>query len=217
MDFPTKSSHARLPVSLLNIFENLYHYSEKRIYKILKIDYESLFRASIHKILPRGFWFSVEFPTDASDYGWNEFCSRDILQSRIKYRYSIDISSDAKILVLNTAEKVEEFVKIYAYQDQEDSYQQIQEIVLRRKKSMESKFHPKYHEFYLLNQRNELDPIKIDWIKVYHDFQGIIMAPYQWQLRYAWMWYFNLDVASGCVWDVSTIQSFKRVEKKGRM
>lgn len=197
-----------------NGLENLYHYSQNKIYKILKIDYESLFRASKHKILPRGFWFSVEFP---GDYGWNDFCSNDAMDYRIKYRYSLQVSSDAKILILNTAGKVEEFIKIYGYQDQDqEKDQKNQEIVLRRKKSMESKFHPKYHEFHLLNHRNELDPINIDWIKVYHDFQGIIMAPYQWHLRYAWMWYFNLDVDSGCVWDVSTIQSFKRVEKKGK-
>ncbi len=48
----------------------------------------------------------------------------------------------------------------------------------------------------------------IDWVKVREKFSGIIITPYQWNLRLdrRTRWYYSWDCASACVWDLSTVE-----------
>lgn len=48
----------------------------------------------------------------------------------------------------------------------------------------------------------------IDWSRVANHYQGIIIAPYQWECRLHrdHMWYYGWDCASGCIWDASAIE-----------
>ena len=46
----------------------------------------------------------------------------------------------------------------------------------------------------------------IDWREVAKDYKGIIIAPYQWSLRLSERWYYLWDCASGCFWDISSIE-----------
>ena len=41
---------------------------------------------------------------------------------------------------------------------------------------------------------------EIDWTRVWKEWDGIEIAPYQWSLRFNLHWYYSWDVASGCVW-----------------
>jgi hypothetical protein len=49
----------------------------------------------------------------------------------------------------------------------------------------------------------------INWASVASDYPGIIIAPYQWDLRMDWrtFWYYTWDCASGCIWDADAIES----------
>ena len=49
----------------------------------------------------------------------------------------------------------------------------------------------------------------IDWSRVAREYNGIIIAPYQWERRFASHvnWYYTWDCASGCVWDAYAIAS----------
>lgn len=49
----------------------------------------------------------------------------------------------------------------------------------------------------------------IDWSAVAKDYDGIIIAPYQWSLRLSTklLWYYTWDVASGCIWNLNAIKS----------
>lgn len=49
----------------------------------------------------------------------------------------------------------------------------------------------------------------IDWPAVARKYQGIIIAPYIWEVRLepSAGWYYAWDCASGCVWDVAAIES----------
>jgi hypothetical protein len=47
----------------------------------------------------------------------------------------------------------------------------------------------------------------IDWRKVAADWDGIIIAPYQWGLRNVRDWYYGWDCASGCIWNPKVIKS----------
>lgn len=55
----------------------------------------------------------------------------------------------------------------------------------------------------------------IDWNKVANQFDGIIIAPYQWEMRldFDYGWYYTWDCASGCVWKNEAIQSIEFVEE----
>jgi len=48
----------------------------------------------------------------------------------------------------------------------------------------------------------------IDWRKVAQDYSGIVIAPYQWDLRLDLEvgWYCTWDCASGCMWDLNCIE-----------
>ena len=53
----------------------------------------------------------------------------------------------------------------------------------------------------------------INWDEVAKDFKAIEITPYAWEHRLTSQcaWYYGWDCASGCVWDVSCIESFKRI------
>ncbi len=48
----------------------------------------------------------------------------------------------------------------------------------------------------------------IDWHRVASEYQGIVIAPYQWSSRLDTFtsWYYGWDCASGCIWDVDAIR-----------
>ena len=54
------------------------------------------------------------------------------------------------------------------------------------------------------------DPIlimgAIRWTEVAKKYQGIIVAPYQWERRMSSDWYYPWDCASGCIWDIAAVE-----------
>lgn len=53
----------------------------------------------------------------------------------------------------------------------------------------------------------------VDWVRVAQDYQGLIIAPYQWSLRLSGVgWYYTWDCASGCIWDAEAIGSVGAVQ-----
>jgi hypothetical protein len=53
----------------------------------------------------------------------------------------------------------------------------------------------------------------INWTRVAEKYAGIVIAPYQWSLRFELMWYYTWDCASGCIWDPSIIERVEIVEE----
>jgi hypothetical protein len=53
----------------------------------------------------------------------------------------------------------------------------------------------------------------IYWPKVAEDYDGVIIAPYQWSQRMELMWYYGWDCASGCIWNASAIESIHEVKE----
>lgn len=56
----------------------------------------------------------------------------------------------------------------------------------------------------------------IDWDKVSKDYAGIEINPYVHaaRLNMKTMWYYGWDVASGCIWDLSIIKNYKKINQK---
>lgn len=46
-----------------------------------------------------------------------------------------------------------------------------------------------------------------DWERIAADFDGIVIAPYQWRERLNLHWYYGWDCASGCIWNLAAIQT----------
>lgn len=55
---------------------------------------------------------------------------------------------------------------------------------------------------------------EIDWAAVAQHFHGILITPYLHERRYTSgsSWYYTWDVASGCIWNLDAIASFRAVE-----
>ena len=53
-----------------------------------------------------------------------------------------------------------------------------------------------------------------DWYRVALDYQGLIIAPYIWEMRMSEevLWYYTWDCASGCIWDPAAIESVTVLE-----
>ncbi|OZC59227.1 hypothetical protein CH276_22530 [Rhodococcus sp. 06-470-2] len=68
-------------------------------------------------------------------------------------------------------------------------------------------FDAKYHiadSWYL--ERGIESHWSIDWPRLYGEYDGIIIAPYQWKQRYGDLnWYYGWDCASGCIWNLAAI------------
>lgn len=49
----------------------------------------------------------------------------------------------------------------------------------------------------------------IHWELVSSKFDGIVIAPYMWSMRYGPFWYYGWDCASGCIWNLDAIESME--------
>lgn len=55
-----------------------------------------------------------------------------------------------------------------------------------------------------------LNRMLINWDRVYEDYDGIIISPYNYgMIRYIYMWYYAWDCESGCIWNIDIIESIK--------
>lgn len=53
---------------------------------------------------------------------------------------------------------------------------------------------------------------KIDWERLKGEYDGIIIAPYLWEMRLGNLsWYYSWDVASGCIWNLNVINGLTRI------
>jgi hypothetical protein len=52
----------------------------------------------------------------------------------------------------------------------------------------------------------------IDWKRVSEIYSGIEISPYQYSLRFTFMWYYGWDVTSGCIWAKDGIKNIKKIK-----
>lgn len=67
-----------------------------------------------------------------------------------------------------------------------------------------------FHEAYSVWAREAWKCDLISWAGVAQDYQGVVIAPYQWSHRLygpVSRWYYGWDCASGCIWDADAIAS----------
>lgn len=121
------------------------------------------------------------------DQDWREFCLSENFGSPEKWtEYDVILNRDAKVLWLRSATGLDEFTRRYGISDGVTLYGSL------------------------------LHRSSIDWPTVAKEYQGIVIAPYQWSRRMDDFtgWYYGWDCASGCIWDASAIEKVVEVAKK---
>lgn len=123
--------------------------------------------------------------SDEDDYGWKEWCeSEDFHVNGLVYAHKIELAPDANILYLRTPEQLDDFTAAY---------------------KAESELNRLASAGYVWD---------IDWDQVAHEYQGIIITPYQYTRRHTkhTIWYNGWDCASGCIWDAKAIKAITLTE-----
>ncbi len=158
----------------------LTHYS-KNAHIIL--DKNKTYSIPPHSGKPTGLWVSVD-----SEFGWAQWCydnEQDQFYKRLKYKYDVVLYPHAKILVLDSAEKIVTFS--HQYRDHNVEKQKPQ-------------------SYFSTTKRDLFDTV-IDWKTLKSQYDGIIISPYQDSVRLQYKWYYGFDCASGCIWNLSCINT----------
>lgn len=128
---------------------------------------------------PNGLWVSVEGEAD-----WPSWCESDAPQFLGEYITEITLlpSMKHRVLVIDNLPVFDAF---------HEQYSHVPDYKKKWPKDIQSK--------------------DIDWGRVSAMYAGIIIAPYQWdrRLNRTTNWYYGWDCASGCIWDISVIESCK--------
>lgn len=122
------------------------------------------------------------------EHHWKWWCEAEEFNlENLVVSYEVKLKKKANILYLRTEEEVFEFAKLYPW----------------LRKQWDDPI-----------GRDLCQAYELDWNKVKAKYQGIIIAPYQWNCRLSPKsnWYYGWDCASGCIWDLDCIKEFKLIE-----
>lgn len=132
---------------------------------------------------PVGFWVSV-----AGEDDWPAWCrSEEFCVGNLANCSRITLAEDANILLVSSPGALDEFHREFSIEDR---------------------------NFPPLPERNAGDrdfnrrQRPVDWSLVIERWQGVVFAPYLWSMRFDGpSFYYGLDCASGCIWDLDAIES----------
>lgn len=139
---------------------------------------------------PRGFWVSVK---GAYDWPWyitvehadNEWMPND----RVGVEHEVTLSPTANVKIITTVAELDAFTREH----------------------MTPVGEPHFSDGMGLSGERDLywRANYLDWTRIVPLYDGLIIAPYLWQRRLDYMWYYGWDVASGCIWNLDAIQTVK--------
>ena len=136
---------------------------------------------------PVGFWVSVEGEDD-----WPSWCTdNDFMVNSLAHPHEVALAPGHNVLLLPTVEDVRSFHTNFSVED-----------------PLDGKIGPtRLTQEYIWKSR------PIDWTRVAAQYDGLIIAPYQWPCRMKYDWYYGWDAASGCIWNLSAIASVSPVDR----
>lgn len=109
---------------------------------------------------------------------WYSWChSEGFHLDRLAHCTRIILKPDANVLIVDTPEAITALEDKYGFE----------------------------HHLAIAVWENRLQRLAINWPKVAEDYQGIIIAPYDFNARWDKHWYYSWDCASGCIWDTTCI------------
>lgn len=133
---------------------------------------------------PKGLWLSV-------DDAWEDWCrGEEFGFDRLTHTSEVILAPDNHVLWIKSVPAMDHFTREFGFHKNlfPDNPDHLAAWSLRRR--------------------------GIDWSKVAAVYQGLIIAPYQYQRRFHDLttWYYGWDCASGCIWDLSAIERIREVE-----
>lgn len=165
----------------------LIHYHHSPILKL----YEKEYPIELLNHKPGGLWVSVEGLED--DTNWKDWCvAENFGLENLKMPHLLTLKKTANVLFIQTAEKLDEFNKEFGI-----SLSEYYKITFGLNRQT-----PGYEEY--VNQKG----YSIRWNEVKKKWDGLIIAPYQWENRLGMSWYYGWDCASGCIWNIGCIDEF---------
>lgn len=109
---------------------------------------------------------------------WPTWCREENFGThRLSTTHNVTLRADSNVLFLTSPELLDAFTKTYGIS-----------------------------EHKTLGRHSWTDT-RIDWPRVATEYDGVIIAPYQWERRMGLDWYYGWDVASGCIWNLTAIES----------
>lgn len=137
----------------------------------LHLDWDRAYQQAADQLKPRGIWVSVlgddDWPSWCRGEGWGI--------DELAIEHAVTLSTDAKILLIDTCEGVKGLTARFPATRQPWHYETLP-----------------------------------DWQEIAAEYDGIIIAPYQWHARISpgTHWYYGWDCASGCIWNLEAIADF---------
>lgn len=136
-----------------------------------------------HNMKPHGFWVSVKGEDDwphwaeGEQFHWPE---------AFNHRYEVTLAEGHNVLVIENRQQFLDF-----HEEFKVSYYTPEQL----------KAEPRDYRKYLAAKQY------IDWDRVKSKYDGIIIAPYQWEFRLndKTFWFYGWDCASGCIWNLDVI------------
>jgi hypothetical protein len=121
----------------------------------------------------------------AGEDDWPQCCQdNEYDQSRLKIGHLVTLDPDSQVLRIDSSEGLLAFHGTYG---------------------VETDFERRNRDVF------QQDSWPIDWYEVAQDYDGIIIAPYQWGSRLQVDFYYNWECASGCIWTTDAIASVEIV------
>ena len=137
---------------------------------------------------PNGFWVSIE-NKDKNFFDWEDWCQEEeFYLEGLRHKYSIKLSENSNILELTSNEDMHVFQKTYMTTDKPYKFSHI-----------------------------SLKDIEIiQWDKIADSYQGVFIYPYHHSFRKSngFGWYYGWDCSSGCIWDLSIVESINKIEEE---
>lgn len=188
--------------------KKIFHYSGKPVKK-LRSDYwekpkNRIFNSNGAK--PIGLWVSLEDHESENNYNWEQWCrAEDFCVEDLKYKHLISLKENAKILLLDTPEKIKDFSYQYADNDINEMMRDFTLDNIEEFKHLIPDGPLKEHLF------NRKYVYKIKWHELKNQFDGIFITPYQLPCRYNndTFWYYGWDCSSGCIWNIDIIDKLE--------
>ena len=146
---------------------------------------------------PAGLWVSVR-----GEYDWKWWCEAEEFHlSGLTCAHRVTLHPDANVLWISSADQLDAFHLEWSHETK------FEREMAERRGSFD---HVQANG--LTFSRNQWP---IDWAKVAEQWDGIIIAPYLWSHRLDGpFWYYGIDAASGCIWNLSAIDEFEHVPTK---
>lgn len=145
---------------------------------------------------PDGLWVSVEGEDD-----WKGWCEAEAFALHcLEYVHEVTLTEGANVLMISTGKELEAFHAQWSVEDE------FNRKMAERERDLWGADLARAERF----RRNHWP---VQWKKVAAEYDGIIIAPYLWSHRLDGpFWYYGVDCASGCIWNLDAIDRFEEVQ-----